>query len=79
MLGHDFLEEGDAIHAWHFNIDDQYVGPGRTHPFQRKDRVGGGTDHFYAGVGGQRLRDDLAYHSRIVDDHYFDFIGHSNS
>ena len=78
-FGHYFLEEGNAIHARHFNIDDQYVGPDRTHPLQRKERVGGGTDHFDAGVGGQRLRDDLAYDSGVVDDHYLDFIGHSYS
>ena len=39
VLGHDLLEERQTVHARHFNVQHDYVGPLVLQFFEREDRV----------------------------------------
>jgi len=76
MLGHDFAQEGESIHAGHFNVQNDDIGPLALHVLHGEKGVGGGADDFDAGVGVEGLGDDLAHDGGVVHDHYFDFFCH---
>jgi hypothetical protein len=76
MLAHDLLEEGQAVHARHLDVDHEHIGPLDLHLVQRIQRVGSNADHLDVGFALQRLAVDLADHRRVVDDHDFDSIAH---
>ena len=50
VLGHDLAQEGKAIHARHFDVEDQDVGPQALHLLQGKQRVGGRGHHLDTGL-----------------------------
>ena len=78
-FGHDFPEEADAVHARHFDIDDEHVRPACLHFFKGEQRVGGGGDNLDAGVAGQGLCDHLTDHRRVIDDHDLYLVSHACS
>lgn len=61
MLGHDLLQEGQAIHARHFNIDDQHIRPLLLHFFERKNGIGHGRNHLDIRLTLQRFTIDLTH------------------
>jgi hypothetical protein len=48
--------KGEAVHARHFDIEDDHVRPAPAHLVHREERVGGGGHDLDAGRAGERLR-----------------------
>jgi hypothetical protein len=65
---HQLLQEVEAIHLRHLDVEREHVGIGFLDQFARNERIGGGAHDFHVGL---RI-DDLAHHAadqgRVVDD-----------
>jgi hypothetical protein len=49
-----FFRKGDAVHAWHFNVEHDHIRPLHLHARNRQNRVGHRGDHFNVGVGASK-------------------------
>ena len=78
MLGHQFAQKGQTIHARHLDIQGYHVRLLLCHPLRGQKGVGRTADNFYSGVfredGGQGLADN----SRVIDDQYLDSAFHAS-
>ncbi len=74
-LGHDLSQEADAVHAWHFDVEGDDIGPVLLHLVEREERVSCRADDFDIGFAFEDFPDGLADDGCIVDDHDPDFSG----
>ena len=80
-LGHDFSDEGDAIHAGHFEVGDDDVGRVFLHLSPGNQRVSSGFNTDSA-VGAEDGLHDLAHHCGVIDDQdlqtFFNHMRHAS-
>jgi len=77
VLGHQFFQKGDAVHARHFHIQGDDVGDDRLHVFCRNVRIRGRADNSDGRVGGEQFRQGLPDHGGIVDNKDLDLVSHT--
>ena len=68
MKVHQLLQEGEPVHARHFDVQGQHVGLERKDLVAGHVRIGRGADHFDVRLSRQGLGQDLAHDGGIVDD-----------
>ncbi len=67
-MSHEIAEEGDAIHARHFDIKGENMGLEGSDFFARFERIGRSADDENGGIARELAGEKLADHSGIVDD-----------
>jgi hypothetical protein len=65
---HDLLEELDAVHVRHLDVEGDDVGVQGLDHAPGLERVAGGADHLDLGVTGQGGRDQAPHGGGVVDD-----------
>ncbi len=68
LLRHDLSQEGQAVHARHFEIEDDDVRDLLLDPARGDERIGRGTQDFDVGRRLQDAAQGLADGGRVVDD-----------
>src|SRR5436190_1152798 len=74
---HQALQEREAVHVRHLDVEREHVRIQRADHVARGERIGRGADHDHVGLLVHDRRDDSADKARIVDDQDFDL--HLNS
>ncbi len=67
-LGHDLAQEGDAVHAGHLDVQQDYVRPLVLHALHGQQRVGCRMQHLDAGSLAEQAGEYLAHDGGIVHD-----------
>jgi hypothetical protein len=75
MLDHDFLQEGETIHARHFDVEGNDIGNLFGDAFGGYERIGRGGHHLNTGIAGEHVAESLANDGGIVDDEDANFAG----
>jgi len=68
VLAHDLLQEGQAVHAGHFNIQRDDIGHLLAHAFSGDEGVTRGADYLNRRVSREYVAQCLAHHRGIVND-----------
>ena len=68
VLAHDLLQEGETVHAGHFDIEGDHVGHLFAHALGGDEGIAGGADDFDSGVGRQDVGEGLPDDGGIVND-----------
>jgi hypothetical protein len=68
---HDLLQEGDAVHAGHFDVENQHVRFEIDDFIAGDIGVRGGADDFDARLGVEFFAEDLTHDRRVVHDEHF--------
>ena len=68
-----FLQEGEPVHARHFDVERDHVRHLLGDALGGDKRIAGRGDHFDLRIGGEHLAQRLAHHGRVVDDQYANF------
>ena len=69
---HQPLEEVDAVHARHLDVERDHVGVGGTDHLARDQRVGRRADARHVGLRVDDLGQQAAHQRRVVDDQHLD-------
>ena len=78
VLGHDFSQEGQPIHAGHFDVQGDDVRGLRLHALDRGIGIAGRADDLDVGVRGQDIGQGLAHQGGIVHHQDLDGLSHEN-
>ncbi len=73
---HQLLEEIDAVHAGHFDVECDDVGLELRDHLARLVRIGGAVENDDVAGLLQRSREQGAHSDRVVDDQNAGFLGH---
>ena len=65
---HDLLEELQAVHVRHLDVEGDDIGVQPLDGFARLQRIGGRADHLDFGIAAQGGRDQAPHGGRVVDD-----------
>src|ERR1017187_3437586 len=68
VLGHDFPQECQAVHAGHLNVQRDHVGNLFAHPLGSDEGIAGRADYLDGRIFGQDFGQGLANHRGIVND-----------
>jgi hypothetical protein len=71
---HQTLEEIQAVHARHFDVQGQHVGIVLLDELARDERIGRGRHDFQIGVGVDDFRHQTAHQGGIIDAQHADFL-----
>jgi hypothetical protein len=67
VLLHDDLQEGEAVHPGHLQVQGQDVRAQLHDAVAGREGVGGGADDLDAGIGLEGVGQDLADHGGVID------------
>ena len=72
MMFHQNSEEGEPVHAWHFEVERQDVWSEPGDLFTCHIGVGSRANHFEVGILGECIGDCLTDERRVIDDEHAD-------
>jgi hypothetical protein len=71
---HEQAQEGESVHARHFQVEREDVGFKFADAVTRLVGIDGAADHLDGGVGAQGIGGDLPHEGGIVDNQHADFF-----